>query len=65
MRPIFTVHAGEFLVAEHIEKQFKSLNVWVPTKDTGVDLLLTNPEKRKAISIQVKMSQDYRPSETT
>ena len=42
MRPIFTIHAGEFIVGEHLERKFKGLNVWVPTKDTGVDLLVTN-----------------------
>jgi hypothetical protein len=31
MRPLFTVHAGEFLVGQHIESSFKDKNVWVPT----------------------------------
>ena len=46
MRPLFTVHAGEFLVGQHIEG-FKGKNVWVPTKDTGVDLLVTNSANTK------------------
>jgi hypothetical protein len=64
MRPIFTVHAGEFLVGEHIEQNFKGKskkNIWVPTKDTGVDLLVTNQENKKAISLQVKFSKDFIP----
>jgi hypothetical protein len=60
MRPIFTVHAGEFLVGEYIEKNYRNLNVWVPSKDTGVDLLVTNKSNSKSVSIQVKLSRDYR-----
>jgi hypothetical protein len=59
MRPIFTIHAGEFIVGEHVERKFKGLNVWVPTKDSGVDLLVTNSTNSKAISFQVKFSRDY------
>ena len=65
MRPLFTVHAGEFLVGEHIEKTFSSLNVWVPAKDTGVDLLITDAGASHATSLQVKLSRDYRPPEAT
>jgi len=66
MRPIFTIHAGEFLVAEHIEKKFRDLNVWIPTKDTGIDLLVTNKkDQSKSVSIQVKFSRDYKPVEAT
>jgi hypothetical protein len=46
MRPIFTIHAGEFIVGEHLERKFKGLNIWVPTKDTGVDLLAPQIQKR-------------------
>jgi len=66
MRPIFTVHAGEFLVGEYIEKNYSDLNVWVPTKDTGIDLLVTNKkDSSKSVSIQVKMSRDYKPAHAT
>lgn len=65
MRPLFTVHAGEFLVGEHIEQTFPSLNVWVPAKDTGVDLLVTDVGARHPVSLQVKLSRNYfRPSAT-
>lgn len=60
MRPLFTVHAGEFLVGEHIEKRFPSLNIWLPAKDTGIDLLVTNKDASQSVSLQVKLSRDYR-----
>ena len=59
MRSIFSVHAGEYLVATHVEERYKHLNVWVPSKDTGVDLLLTDRANRKTLSIQVKFSKDF------
>lgn len=59
MKPIFTIHAGEYLVGSHIESKFKNLNVWLPTKDTGIDLLVTNKENKKAVSIQVKFSKSF------
>ena len=66
MRPIFTIHAGEFLVGEHIEKRFPELNVWIPSKDTGIDLLVTNKNNAsRSVSIQVKMSRDYKPAFAT
>jgi len=61
VRPIFTVHAGEFLVGEQIEKSFPELNVWIPSKDTGVDLLVTNKkDSSKSVALQVKMSRTYK-----
>jgi hypothetical protein len=59
MKPLFTVHAGEFLVGCEIERKFPNVNVWVPAKDIGVDLLVTNKENKKSISLQVKFSRDY------
>ena len=61
MRPIFTVHAGEFLVGQHIESSFKDKRVWVPTKDIGIDLLVTNFDNSKSISLQVKFSRNFLP----
>jgi hypothetical protein len=60
MKPLFTIHGGEYLVGSYIEKVFRHVNVWVPSRDTGVDLLVTNSENRRAVSIQVKFSKDYR-----
>ncbi|MGS2743287.1 hypothetical protein ACU6TU_06775 [Halomonas sp. LS-001] len=65
MKPIFTVHAGEFVFGEHVEKNFQGLRLWVPTKDTGIDFLVTDSAGRKTVSVQVKMSRDYRPSLAT
>jgi len=63
MRPLFTVHAGEFLVGEFIEKNFSTLNVWIPSKDTGIDLLVTNEMNSSTVSLQVKLSRDYKVPE--
>jgi hypothetical protein len=62
MRPLFTIHAGEFLVGQYIESQIPGRNVWVPTKDTGVDLLVTNTANTKAVTLQVKFSRDFLPN---
>ena len=64
MQPIFTIHAGEYLVGSHIEQNLtnkagEKFNVWVPSKDTGVDLLITNLENTKTASVQVKFSKDF------
>lgn len=59
MRPIFTVHAGEYLVGLDIEERFPELRVWVPSKDDGIDLLVTDRACKKSISLQVKFSKDY------
>ena len=59
MRPLFTIHAGEFLVGNEIERKFRRVNVWVPAKDTGIDLLVSNSDNTKTVSLQVKFSRDY------
>ncbi|MCK1425875.1 hypothetical protein [Bradyrhizobium sp. 87] len=61
MRPMFTVHAGEFLVGQHIETSFKDKRVWLPSKDTGVDLLVTNARHSRSVTLQVKFSRDFLP----
>lgn len=59
MRPIFTLHAGEYLVGMENEKTSKGTRVWMPTKDTGIGLLVTEATCRKSVSIQLKYSQDF------
>ena len=59
MRPLFTVHAGELLVGEYIERHFRHTRVWVPSKDTGIDLLVTDKKCRRTVSLQVKFSRDF------
>lgn len=58
MKPLFTIHAGEFVVGDYIERTFRRASVWVPTKDTGVDLLVSGKNK-KVLSLQVKFSRDF------
>lgn len=62
MRPLFTIHAGEYLVGAFIEKEFDYCRVWVPSKDTGIDLLVTDSKCSKTISLQVKFSKDFIPT---
>lgn len=62
MRPLFTVHAGEYLVGAHIEQTHPRWHVWIPAKDTGIDLLVTDSGNRKAVSLQVKFSKDFNPT---
>jgi len=61
MTPLFTVHAGEYLVGSYIEEHFKRLNVWITSKDTGIDLLVTDHENRRTASLQVKFGKDFLP----
>ena len=61
MKPIFTIHEGEFLVGDYINRRFgHKYNVWVPTKDSGVDLLVTRKGgKGRAVGLQVKFSRSF------
>jgi hypothetical protein len=62
MRPLFTVHAGEYLVGAHIQQTYPRWCVWMPAKDTGIDLLVTDSRNRRAVSLQVKFSKDFNPT---
>jgi len=61
MKPLFTIHEGEFLVGDYISRKLgNKYDVWVPTKDSGVDLLVTR--KRRAgtpVALQVKFSRSF------
>lgn len=61
MKPIFTIHEGEFLVGDHINRKFgRKYDVWVPTKDSGIDLLVTRKlQKGKPVGLQVKFSRSF------
>jgi len=61
MKPVYTIHAGEYFVGSRIEKIIPNCHIWIPSKDTGVDLLLSNTNNSKTVSIQVKSSKDYSP----
>ena len=62
MKALFTIHAGEYLVGAYLERNYPKWNVWLPSKDTGVDLLVTDSINRKAVSLQVKFSKDFTPT---
>ena len=59
MKPLFTVHAGEFVAGDFIGRKFRYVDVWVPAKDRGIDLLVTDSRCKKAVSLQVKFSRDF------
>lgn len=59
MKPLFTIHAGEHLVGSYIEHRFRNVNVWVPSRDTGVDLLVTDRRNSRTLALQVKFSKDF------
>ncbi len=61
MKPLFTIHEGEFLVGDHITTKLGGkYDVWVPAKDSGVDLLVTDKGRRgKSVGLQVKFSLDF------
>ena len=61
MRPIFTIHAGEFIFGEEVERVAPKARLWMPTKDTGVDFFITGALRKSGVGVQVKMSRDYRP----
>jgi hypothetical protein len=62
LKPLFTIHAGEYLVGDYIERHYPKWNVWIPSQDTGIDILLTNSGNTKAVSLQVKFSKDFAPT---
>jgi hypothetical protein len=60
MKPLFTIDAGEYLVGLHVQKSLR-LNAWIPAKDTGIDLLVTDSDNLHAVSLQVKYGKDFLP----
>ena len=61
MKPIFTIQEGEFLVGEHMNRSLgRKYDVWIPTKDSGVDLLVTRKRQSgRAVGLQVKFSRSF------
>jgi hypothetical protein len=47
------------VVGDHIEQKFRRVNLGVPSRDTGTDLLVTDSKNEKAVSLQVKFSRDF------
>jgi len=60
---MFTIHAGEYLVGLYVQQRL-GLNVWIPAKDTGIDLLVTDRENRRTVSLQAKYGKDFLPGES-
>ena len=46
MKSLFSIHEGEFLVGDHITRKRRAYDVWLPAKDSGVDLLVTRKDRR-------------------
>lgn len=59
MRTLFTIHAGEFLVGSGIEEQVQDACVWLPSSDTGIDLVVTNSRNTRSVTLQFKYSRDF------
>lgn len=55
---MFTIHPGEYLVGDYVERTF-GWNVWIPSKDTGIDLLVTDKKNRRTVALQVKFGKDF------
>jgi hypothetical protein len=65
MRPLFTIHAGEYVAGSFIEKTFRNCRVWIPSRDTGIDLLVTNAACSRSLKLQVKFSKDFAPTDAS
>ena len=61
MKSLFTVHEGEFLVGDYINRKLgRMFDVWVPSKDSGLDLLVTRKRREgKPVRLQVKFSRSF------
>ena len=55
------IHAGEYLVASHIEQHYKRVNVWIPSRDTGVDLLISDSRSQQTLRASIKTKQHEDP----
>jgi len=63
MKPFYSIHEGEYLVGLCIKEKIKGCELWIPVKDRGVDILLTNKDDyKKNVSLQVKSSTDHLPT---
>ena len=63
MKQFYSIHDGEFLVGLCINEAIKECDLWIPVKDRGVDILLTNKDNyNKNVSLQVKSSTDHLPT---
>jgi hypothetical protein len=62
MKPLYSIHEGEYLVGLCINKAIKNCDLWIPAKDRGIDILVTNKKDyKKSVSLQIKFSKDHLP----
>jgi hypothetical protein len=61
MKPIFTIHGGEYLFANEFKRRFPSLKLWLPVDDEGIDFLITDDKNTRPLGMQIKYSRDYNP----
>jgi hypothetical protein len=61
MKTFLTIHAGEFLVGSEIEQRIPKARIWLPSKDTGIGLLVTNSSNTRTVGLQVKYSRHFVP----
>jgi hypothetical protein len=61
VKPLFTIHEGEFVVGDYITRHLKKYEVFVPSKDSGTDLLVVPKGRRKGrpVRLQVKFSRSF------
>jgi hypothetical protein len=59
VKNLYSIHGGEFVVGNFIEKNYKSVTLWIPSRDVGTDLLVTDANNERPVSLQVKYSRDY------
>ena len=63
MKQFYSIHEGEYLVGLCINKEIKECELWIPAKDKGTDILVTNKDDyKKSVSLQVKYSKDHLPA---
>ncbi len=47
------------MVGAELERRFKRLNVWMPLRDTGIGLLVSDRRNRRTVSSQMKFGKDF------
>ena len=60
LKGLITVNPRAILVAKQIEARFPNLSLWVPGKDTGIDLLVADARCQRITTLIVRYSRDYK-----
>lgn len=65
MKQFYPINEGEYLVGLCLNQAIKECELWIPAKDKGTDILVTNKDDyKKSVSLQVKYSKDHLPSQS-